>query len=500
MGFKMTDEQVDCVDKFHSGDALKINAYAGCGKTSTLIQIGNNTDRQGTFLAFNKSIADDAKRRFGRNVQCFTTHGLAFRVMRKQYDVDKMTGSFNGGFVARELRMSTGDVAPGVSVMARGMGFLVAETVRRFMRSGADEFGLWCVPLEGKLASLPEAYTLPLKRRVVSLAEQIWERMLDPRSSFPLGHDGYLKAWALTRPRVPGEFILLDEAQDTNGVVLSLMQHQTAQVVCVGDRHQQIYEWRGAQNAMTELPADAEARLTTSWRFGAEIAGNASEYLGMLGETIPLKGNPTRSSRVGKVDNPRAILCRTNARLLENLVGMLERDVKPHVVGGVNEILAVVDAAEKLQAGVPAERPLDFFGFNNWREVQTASEEEGGQELRRWVRVIDDYGVPQLRRVLTGLPTREDGARCVLATGHKSKGREWASVLLEDDFLRGVKGASEDKPGEKREVEPEGDEKDVSSELRLLYVAATRGMDAVELSHGLVDKINGLRAKAKEAA
>jgi L-asparaginase II len=41
-------------------------------------------------------------------------------------------------------------------------------------------------------------------------------------------------------------------------------------VIYVGDAHQQIYAWRGAVNAMQQLPLP-ESRLTTSFRFGEQM-------------------------------------------------------------------------------------------------------------------------------------------------------------------------------------------------------------------------------------
>ena len=48
--------------------------------------------------------------------------------------------------------------------------------------------------------------------------------------------------WALTRPRLSADFVLLDEAQDTNPVLEEIFLAQDAQRVCVGDPAQQIYE------------------------------------------------------------------------------------------------------------------------------------------------------------------------------------------------------------------------------------------------------------------
>ena len=37
----------------------------------------------------------------------------------------------------------------------------------------------------------------------------------------------------------------MDEARDTNPVMLGVLTNQSEQLVYVGDRHRQIYEWRG---------------------------------------------------------------------------------------------------------------------------------------------------------------------------------------------------------------------------------------------------------------
>ena len=108
--------------------------------------------------------------------------------------------------------------------------------------------------------------------------------MLNPADATPLGHDGYLKLWALTNPVIQRDFILLDEAQDTNEVVLDVLKRQQSQFVCVGDAHQQIYEWRGAVNAMQRIRTANHCYLTMSFRFGEPIAQAANQILRRLGE------------------------------------------------------------------------------------------------------------------------------------------------------------------------------------------------------------------------
>lgn len=90
------------------------------------------------------------------------------------------------------------------------------------------------------------------------------------------GHDIYLKLWALSEPNIPkADYVLFDEAQDADPLMLGiLLKQRSTQVIYVGDAHQQIYAWRGAVNAMRQLPLP-ESRLTTSFRFGEEIALHA---------------------------------------------------------------------------------------------------------------------------------------------------------------------------------------------------------------------------------
>lgn len=502
MTFRPTEQQAFAAEAVNSGKRVRIAAYAGTGKTSSLVYIAGTSRRSSTYLAFNKSIAMDAKAKFPRHVDCLTTHAMAFRAMRpvfKSYP-DKMTSGFNGGLAARELGLKSLHVGPAIALSPRAHGALVVETVRRYMRSGAEKMGAWCVPMEGALANLPEALVNSFQVGILGKAWTLWSRMVDPMNPFPLGHDGYLKLWALGRPTIPGEVIFLDEAQDTNGVVLELIRQQQAQIVCVGDRHQQLYDWRGAKDAMTELPCDIEARLSKSWRFGLEAAANASRYLALLGETVPLEGNGARTTAiVDFIEKPNTVLARTNARIIEVLIGALTRNERPYVVGGVADILVMLDAAEQLQANRPVDRPLEFVGFESWASVEEASEQPGGEDLKRWVNLVNTYGVAQLRDALNKLPRNERDASILLSTGHKAKGREWDRVRLEDDFLRGIKS-----PGEGGKNGPPVDDPAANNaELRLLYVAATRGMAETEIPTKLQEKVATLeetRSKKARAA
>jgi hypothetical protein len=493
---KPTQEQEECIEKFGTGKKLRIGAYAGTGKTASLVMISKSTRKTGTYLAFNKSIADESSRKFPGNISCSTQHSLAFRSLKDTYSFDKLTGKLAGGFVASRMKLPSFEVEPTLEIFPRGVGYLALKTISRWCSSGRPEMRLYDVPLIGRLADISDARKDALRKFILGHAEPLWENMKDRKSDMPLGHDGYLKLWAMSRPRLAGDFILLDEAQDSSGVIMELMRHQSAQLICVGDASQAIYEWRGARNAMVELPTDNESRLSMSFRFGHEIANHATGILSKLGETLPLRGNPEKSS-IGVIDKPDTILCRTNGRLIEELLNALEKGRKPCVIGGVRELLDMIGAAEKLMDGKSVDYPLDFFGFKNWQEVQRHAETDEGREIRRVVQCIDKYGCGPLRAALESLPKDESQADIIFSTGHKSKGREWPRVRVCSDFLMGVKTADEIVKAKEKAVK-EGREyvqPDYSAELRLFYVACTRAMEHLEVPETLTEKLQSIEVE-----
>jgi superfamily I DNA/RNA helicase len=143
------------------------------------------------------------------------------------------------------------------------------------------------------------------------------------------------------------------------------------------------------------------------------------------------------------------------------------------------------------------EYPLDFFGFKDWSDVEEASKLEGGAELQRWVRLFEKHEPTNLRGILERLPKNERDADIILSTGHKSKGREWDAVRLCDGFLPGVQSEAEERA---KGALPMNGEADYAAELRLFYVAATRGKVKLEIPPVLnarLEKLAKLAAKSQ---
>src|SRR5260370_35053426 len=79
------------------GSSLKIQAFAGTGKTTTLAAIAESlAQRKFLYLGFNRAAADEAERKMLSNVTGRTAHALAFRSVGYIYKA-RLAGSPGAG-------------------------------------------------------------------------------------------------------------------------------------------------------------------------------------------------------------------------------------------------------------------------------------------------------------------------------------------------------------------------------------------------------------------
>lgn len=468
MTFTPTNEQRDALRLFETGESLAIEAGAGTGKTSTLKLIAGSTPRRGQYLAFNKAIVQDAAASFPESVACNTAHSLAFRACGVRYKRRLNGKRMRNEDIARIL-----GIDPFVATTSAGSKRLAPGYLAGLVMRSISIFATTADPApESRHVPYVEGIDLPdseggrgwsnnllLRRTLLPYIEAAWDDLqrddADGRGQLRFGHDIYLKLWQLSGPRIAADYILFDEAQDANPVMLDIVRQQThAQLVFVGDSQQAIYGFTGAVNALQNVPADNRTFLTQSFRFGDAIAETANRVLAVLDAQLRLRGLSSLPSAVAPVAAPDVILTRTNAKAVEIVLGALRDGKRPALVGGAEEVVRFAEAAQALQDGRPTSHP-ELACFGSWGEVQAyVDNDEMGSDLRLLVRLCDDFGPEKIIQGL-GRTVREDSADVVVSTAHKSKGREWDTVRLADDF-------------------PDLQEDPAPEELRLVYVAATR--------------------------
>lgn len=473
-----TDEQKYALELFGRQGSLTINAFAGTGKTSTLIQIARSTKMSGVYLAFNRAIANEAEQRFPQNVTCSTIHAMAYRSVFPKYgENSKLIDSLNPPRLAEILGLEPMQFEDSILLEPRSRAFLALKTLNRFFYSGDDQIRGGHVPMLGAVASASRETQAAVRESTLHLAAETWELMRSATSPVPLGHDGYLKLWALGRPQIKADFVMLDEAQDSNAVILEILARGLAKIVLVGDRYQQIYEWRHAVDAMERILTAHRCSLTRTFRFGSEIAKLANSVLSRLGATEDLVGDVTRKSEVGPVV-PDAVIARTNAGAFSAIVEARSKNSRPCLIGGAGPLLDMVRGVFALKEGRPS-TVAEFYGFPDWDSVIAHSEKDEGKDLAAFVGLVQRWTPEFLFAALQNLPN-ENRADLIVSTAHKAKGREWGKVRLSPDFMS---AALDTDVG--RQLPPE--------QLRLLYVAITRARDAVEVPNGIFALLSGDR-------
>ncbi len=466
--FPPTPEQLVALTLFETGQSLAIEAGAGTGKTSTLILLAQSTQRRGQYLAFNKAIVNEARTKFPANVTCSTAHSLAYKATsaaKKQRLNDSRR--MRSEEVARilnvdQIRFAHAGIAGGPKRLAsKKVAGIVLDTITQFCQSADSDVAAVHVPFVKGIDS-PGDYTNnnALAAHVLPYARRAWADLMHDDGILPFKHDHYLKQWQLSGPRIEASFILFDEAQDANPVMVAIVAAQThAQLVWVGDSQQQIYSFTGAVNALANVPSDQRAFLTQSFRFGPVVADVANDLLARLDAELRVVGHTPIPSTVAAVDAPDAVLCRTNATAVRSVMEVMGRGLIPYLVGGGEQVVRFARAAADLMRGMSTEHP-DLACFNSWGEVKLyVEEDEQGNELELLVKLIEDFGVDTIIDVLGDMADERD-ADVVVSTAHKSKGREWDTVQIAGDFPD----------------DPQGEE------LRLLYVAVTRAKLVLDIT------------------
>lgn len=478
-GYPPTSEQQAAIDAFTTGEDLRIQAGAGTGKTSTLkFLAAAKPGQRGVYVAYNSAIKNEAKRSFPRSVRCTTSHGLAYSTVGVRYkhrlENRAHMPAWRIAEILRILEPVRVDGRP--TLTPQQVARHVMATIERFTYSADHKILNRCVPK-------PPGYSWDerdaLAELIIPFANLAWRDLTDLGGRLKFEHDHYLKMWALHGPKIDGDYLMLDEAQDANPLVTALVMDQPhMQRVAVGDSCQQLYAWRGAEDALSQLPGH-ELALSQSFRFGPAVADEANRWLRLLGAPLRLSGYDKIASRVGSLHRPDAILCRTNAGCMAAAMRLMSDGTRVALVGGGKAILAMAYAAIELKASGSTNHP-ELVAFDSWDQVIDYANAPEGAELKPMVDLIEDRGAEAVIRAVKAL-VDEKSAQVTVSTAHKSKGREWSTVRIGSDFYP-------PKP------DPETGQRLVSKPLAMLaYVAVTRAREVLDCeSLAWVSDVDGI--------
>jgi F-box protein 18 (helicase) len=475
---ELTEEQKNVLS---TDKNVVINAVAGSGKTTTLIEYAKtrSSNSKILYLAFNKTVKEEAIQKFAmaglRNVRVETAHSLAF-----DYIVRQSHYQLNPGYKAHEwcdlLNIKTGD---------RQVDFAIASHVNKFL-------GLYCNSRATTLKDLdyPGIIADPKAAAFVKNLFPIIEcstreaLVKMENGEICISHDFYLKKFQLSKPLLAFDYILFDEGQDASAAMLDVFLRQQAKQVIVGDVHQQIYGWRYAINSLQQVDFPIY-NLSNSFRFDEEVALVANKILGWkkhLGYPAAVKLNGVGKS--AEITKSRAVLGRTNLKLLLTAISKWQQGQisKIYFEGNINsytfadEGASLYDVLSLYNGRRSGIRDKLIAEMRSMKELEEYIQKTEDNSLAMIVDVVKEFGnrLPSLINELkTHHVSEKQDADMIFSTVHRCKGMEYDEVTLVSDFI------TEEKL--KRKVQANTSEKlsdleknKLAEEINTLYVAATR--------------------------
>lgn len=479
-------------------DSLTVHALAGTGKTTTVGHLLTRVlpPRSSVYLAFNREAAQDARARFGGEAKCQTSHAYALTATRSRWG-SRRPGALHAEHWRSIISAAALDRIEGYLRERRTSIRVVSRTMARFCQSADAEVTRDHVapPLADELKNPAELGAFA--DEVARVTADAFHALVDARApqDLPVPHDVYLKHFQLSGAHIDEDVLALDEAQDSAPVVGAIVRAHHArggQIVLVGDSNQSIYGWRGAVDALAAFAFLPALPLTGCYRFGPTLAALPNEVLRLLGSPYLLdaKGRPREHDGVQV-----ASVFRTNRQMMREAVRHLAERRRVRCVKKLDEVGRMyLVLADIMNGREPALMSSSFTGKadivaarGSWERLTHSDDPDVQAAVADLTR--DAGEAIELASKLTDFKSVEHGADIELCTAHASKGRQWPVVRLGCDFA----GRILQRDGEGRPIGVNHEE------LRLVYVALTRGMEHVDVPEVVRTAINDARKFAGAA-
>ncbi|UXO93789.1 ATP-dependent DNA helicase [Pseudanabaena phage Pan1] len=527
-----------------SGNCI-LNAVAGAGKTTTILNGIARMKGKVWFGVYNKKMATEIKEKLearkdlkartefkaSDRVESSTFHSLGLSLLRSavgkgvKVDVDekKVERIVDRLIAEREaveqqrrddLRDIAGAVTSIVS-MAKNRGFVGPKVAAELGLTDASSTDAWMSMLEtfDLLESIPEG----LESTAIKFARAVLMRSnedmttvdMDDMVYLPLARNVRLAPWHMF------DWVLVDEAQDTNptrrALARKVMSHR-ARLVAVGDPHQAIFGFTGADNDSLQQIRDAfnakELPLTVTYRCPKAVVEHARQWVSHITahESAP-EGEVLTQPYGAFVDSlpmidrahygETAILCRYNKYLVGLCFKMIRMGLPAKIEGR-----SIGEGLVKLATRWKAVKTVNGLEtkLREYEEREVAKALAKQQESKA-DRITDEVAtlLTIIERVRANNADRvEDVVACIeeifadgvagkglitLCSAHKSKGLEWETVyILDREALMPSKFAKQDWQ--------------VEQERNLIYVAVTRAKAKLVEVTGVVEE----KDPTKEAA
>lgn len=470
-----------------NGSAV-LEAVAGAGKTTTLIEGLKLMVGKKFFGAYNKKIADEISNKAGAmpGLTVSTMHAAGMKAWRKaagsvRVNADKCRDIFRQMTLRQfEYGVLESPVLQLVSY-AKQAAVGIAEG-----KEPSDDQTWHDLITHFNVETFNEQRGVDNTASIIVLCKQLFEKSalqntkiidFDDMIFAPLYHGVTFDKY---------DWVLIDEAQDTNASrrLLSLaMLKKGGRLVAVGDKHQAIYGFTGADADALDLIGNAvnatRLFLNVTYRCPKSVVAYAQQWVSHINAHESAPDGVVREAAIenlfAEVKVGDAILCRFNAPLIKNVYALIAKGIPARVEGreigaGLKQLANRWKAKniDGLLAHLDAFEEREVKKFTDKEQPKRAADVQDKVQCLRVIiaRVIAKGAItsPPQTAVCQEIDAIFGGDESqpvvLLSSIHKSKGREWHKVVW---LQTGPSGFAK-MPWE------------VAQEDNLCYVAATRAM------------------------
>ena len=485
---ELTKEQLEIINA--SEDSFLINAVAGSGKTTTLLEyVKAHPNKKILYLAYNKSLqlslANKLKSYKLQNLTVSTIHSLAY----------KKIGAHNYTLV-NELKNYILEEQLSIFELQKGRTYLPSD---KYITLVKDIINFYCnsslIQIDDKLLTKYKNSNDINAKTIELINENSKDLLLHIKhilGCMKLGkieaiHDFYLKMFQLNNKALNTmnyDLILIDEAQDISDVMIAIMESQDCAKIYVGDSFQQIYSFRFASNALKKIKYK-KYKLTHSFRFCDSYAKTIEIFLNKLytkNTNLKLKINGLgENTKIGQEflnkTLPFAIIARTTFGLIQELVNYIHKDYKFYFEGGYasysfmnSTVYSIYYLSQKKHEKISID---EIKEFNSLKELENYSIDVKNQDYLNIIKFVNEYGnnIFEINnKIKEKIVSNKEESNIIFTTTHKAKGLEYDQVILANDFI-----TQKDIDNPKKNFTKDK----IIDELNILYVALTRVKKAI---------------------
>lgn len=365
-GFVPSKYQQDIFDFIQHGNGNSvINALAGSGKTSTIVNAVKLIPPtcNALFIAFNKEIVKELEKKLEgvKNVHVKTLHSLGFLMIRRNLGTNIEIDEYKyRTFIKKNIKqLSSADF----DKMTTKLMQQYTDNVIQLCDLGRYNLA----QCEKDLLQVSARHDIPIIDDECNAVLNVMKWGRENTTSIDFTDMVWLPYELTLNPiGLQYDYIFIDECQDLNAAQRELFLRcfrRGTRFIAVGDKKQAIYSFAGADAEsfakLQSLPNTTTLPLPISYRCPKKVVNLANQFVDTMEcrEGAP-DGEIVHNVSIKDIHDGDMVLCRTKMPLIKLYMRYLRMGVKSYVRGqdiGLN-LLRMVDKTEQITLNVSLQK------------------------------------------------------------------------------------------------------------------------------------------------